>query len=197
LARLGASPTADSELVLASSSPQRRELLASLGVKFTVCKPEVDEATDGIPARVVVENALRKSRAVAGELVLGADTAVCVGDQLLGKPGDACEAKRFLRCLSGRCHEVYGGLALRQSGRESFDFAITRVCFRALTEAELAFYVATGEWRQRAGGYAIQGKGALLVEGIDGDYSNVVGLPLSQLVRMAPAIFGLDQCADN
>lgn len=157
----------------------------------------MEEVTGGNPADVVVTNALRKARAVAGELVLGADTAVCVGDHILGKPACASEAERFLRFLSGRWHEVYGGVALRQAGRECWDFAVTRVYFRSLSETELASYVASGEWRQRAGGYAIQAKGALLVERIDGDYSNVVGLPVPQLARMAPDVFGLDGCVDN
>jgi septum formation protein len=134
----------------------------------------------------VLENARRKARAVDGERVLGADTAVVLDGRIFGKPADAEEAATFLRRLSGRTHEVVGGLVLRRDGEERGDVATTRVRFRMLEQHDLDWYLRSGEWRDRAGAYAIQGRGAALVEDIDGDYSNVVGLPVSTLVRLAP-----------
>ena len=148
----------------------------------------MDELRDGEPPAVVVENALRKARAVAGERVLGVDTEVVLGTDLLGKPAGADEAEAFLRRLSGREHEVMSGIALLERGRELTDVTATRVRFRALGEREIAWYLATGEWRERAGGYAIQGRGAALVEAIEGDYWNVVGLPIPALLRLCPAL---------
>ena len=118
--------------------------------------------------------------------MLGADTEVVLGRELLGKPRDAGEAEAFLRRLSGRDHEVMSGLALRTADAELTDVAVTQVRFRPLTERDIGWYLATGEWRERAGGYAIQGRGAALVESISGDYWNVVGLPLPALMRLAP-----------
>ncbi|MGH2781633.1 MAG: Maf family protein, partial [Thermoleophilaceae bacterium] len=139
--------------------------------------------------RVVRENALRKARAAAkpGERVLGADTAVVLDGRIFGKPADAGEAETFLRRLSGRAHEVMGGIAVREpDGQERSDVAVTRVRFRRLERRELDWYLATGEWRERAGAYAIQGRGAALVEEIEGDYWNVVGLPVAALLRLVP-----------
>ena len=150
----------------------------------------VKEVTAGEPRAVVVENALRKARAVAGELVLGADTAVVVGGELLGKPADEAQAEAFLRVLAGREHEVWSGIALVARGAERTAADSTTVRFRGLGSPEIAWYLATGEWRDRAGGYAIQGRGAALVEGIQGDYLNVVGLPAARLLRMAPELVG-------
>jgi septum formation protein len=133
---------------------------------------------------VVVENARRKARAVEGERVLGCDTEVILDGEVFGKPGDEDQARAFLQRLSGRTHEVFGGIVLRQDGAERSACSVTRVHFRALEPDEIDGYVATGEWRGRAGGYAIQGKGAALVEGIEGDFWNVVGLPVPELVRM-------------
>jgi septum formation protein len=118
--------------------------------------------------------------------VLGVDTAVALDGRVFGKPRDAAEAERFLRALSGREHEVHSGLALREGATERTAHAVTRVRFRALEQRDVDWYLATGEWRDRAGGYAIQGKGAALVAGIEGDYSNVVGLPIPALVELAP-----------
>jgi septum formation protein len=175
-------------VILASGSPQRRAILEQLGVDFRVEVPGVEELKEGEPRRLVLENALRKARAAArpGERVLGADTAVVVDRQILGKPRDSAEAERFLRRLSGRTHEVMSGIALCEDGKERSDVAITAVRFRALEQADLDWYLATEEWRGRAGGYAIQDKGAALVEEIDGDFWNVVGLPVSALLRLAP-----------
>jgi septum formation protein len=174
-------------LILASGSPQRRAILEQLGVEFRVVVPEVEELTTGDPREVVRENALRKARAVEGERVLGADTAVVLAGRAYGKPRDAAEAEEFLEALSGRTHEVMSGIALREPGApERSDVAVTRVRFRELRRRELGWYLASGEWEGRAGAYAIQGKGAALVEAVEGDYWNVVGLPVPALLRMAP-----------
>jgi septum formation protein len=173
-------------LTLASRSPQRRAILEQLGVDFTVAPADVEEEMSGEPRQLVVENALRKERAVAGERVLGVDTDVVLDGHVFGKPGDAEEAGTLLRRLSGRTHEVWSGIALRSGGAELTASAVTRVRFRRLEEPDLAWYLAGDEWRGRAGGYAIQGRGAALVESIEGDFWNVVGLPLAELLRLAP-----------
>jgi septum formation protein len=175
-------------LVLASGSPQRRAILEQLGVPFDVVVPGVEEVEHGDPLEGVVENALRKARAVEGDAVLAADTAVVLDGRWYAKPADIEEAARFLRDLSGRTHEVVSGIALRIDGREQSSSALTRVRFRELADADIEWYLGTGEWRDRAGGYAIQGYGAALVEAVDGDFWNVVGLPVAELVRMAPGI---------
>ena len=140
----------------------------------------------------MAENALRKARAVAGERVLAADTAVVFDGNVLGKPRDADEAGSFLRRLSGQTHEVMSGIALREpDASERVDVAVTRVRFRSLEQAHLDWYLATSEWEGRAGAYAIQGRGAALVEEIEGDYLNVVGLPVAALLRLVPdLLFG-------
>jgi septum formation protein len=176
------------ELVLSSRSPQRRAILEQLGVEFRVATPDVEEATAGHPRDLVVENALRKARAADGELVLGVDTAVVLDGRVFGKPTDEQEAETFLRGLSGRTHEVMSGLAVRRDGDMRTDVAVTRVRFRFLEPRELHWYLASGEWRERAGGYAIQGRGAALVAEIEGDYWNVVGLPVPLLIEMVPGL---------
>jgi nucleoside triphosphate pyrophosphatase len=173
-------------LVLASRSPQRRAILEQLGVEFRVEVPEVEELTDGDARRLVTENAVRKARAVPGERVLGVDTAVVLDGRSFGKPRDEEEAETFLRRLSGRGHEVWSAIALRRRGDERTATVMTRVRFRLLEQPDIDWYLATGEWRDRAGGYAIQGRGAALVAGIEGDYSNVVGLPVPALIELAP-----------
>jgi septum formation protein len=182
-------------VILSSASPQRKAILEQLGVEFRVEAPDVEELTEGEPRRVVRENALRKARAVGGhragaasaERVLGADTAVVLDGRIFGKPRDEAEAETFLRRLSGRTHEVMSGVALREpGGAERSDVAVTRVRFRRLEQPDLAWYLATGEWKDRAGAYAIQGKGAALVEDIEGDFWNVVGLPVAALLRLVP-----------
>lgn len=173
-------------LVLASRSPQRQAILGQLGVEFRVVVPDVEEVTKGEPRRLVAENARRKAAAVSGERVLGVDTAVVLDGRAFGKPGDLAEADTFLRRLSGRTHEVMSGIALRDGRGERSDVAVTRVRFRLLEKAEIDWYLASGEWAERAGGYAIQGRGAALVEAIEGDYWNVVGLPVAALLRLAP-----------
>jgi septum formation protein len=173
-------------LVLASRSPQRRAILEQLAIEFRVEVPDVQEVTRGEPRRLVAENARRKAAAVSGERVLGVDTAVVLDGRAFGKPGDLAEADAFLRRLSGRTHEVMSGIALRGGRGERSDVAVTRVRFRLLERADIDWYLASGEWAERAGGYAIQGQGAALVEAIEGDYWNVVGLPVAALLRLAP-----------
>jgi len=184
-------------LILASRSPQRRAILEQLGVEFRVEPPEVEELGQGDPRTLVAENARRKARAVAergaavgaGERVLGVDTAVVLDGRVFGKPVDEAEAETFLRRLSGRTHEVMSGICLRAGTGERAEVAVTRVRFRLLEPPALRWYLASGEWRERAGGYAIQGRGAALVAGIEGDYWNVVGLPVAALVALAPELF--------
>jgi septum formation protein len=176
-------------LVLASASPQRRAILEQLGVPFTVQPADVEELTEGDPREVVVENACRKVAAVPGDLVLGCDTEVYLDGRVFGKAADEQQAEVYLRQLSGRTHEVHGGIALRLPPATcdlSTAHAVTHVTFRALTDAEVAWYLGTGEWRGRAGAYAIQGRGSALVERIEGDFWNVVGLPVPELLRLAP-----------
>jgi septum formation protein len=145
----------------------------------------VEELTHGDPRELALENARRKARAVArpGEVVLGVDTDVTIDGDILGKPGDATQAREFLQRLSGRTHEVVGGVALVPGG----EFVeVTEVDFADLDQATLEWYVRSREWEGRAGGYAIQGRGAALISGIRGDYLNVVGLPLNRLLRLHP-----------
>jgi nucleoside triphosphate pyrophosphatase len=142
----------------------------------------VDEDETGDPATVAETNARRKAQAIPGELVLGADTVVALNGRIYGKPHDAAQAREYLGALNGRTHEVVGGIALARDGEVvATAVEVTRVTFHASDDAALDRYVATGEWQGRAGGYAIQGEGSALVERIDGDYLNVVGLPLDRL----------------
>ena len=155
-------------------------------MRFRLDAPDVEELTDGEPRALVRENALRKARAVSGHRVLGVDTAVVLDGRVYGKPADVEEAETFLSRLSGRDHEVMSGIALLEGGEERTEVAVTRVRFRPLERADLDWYLASGEWRERAGGYAIQGRGAALVARIEGDYWNVVGLPVPALLRLSP-----------
>ena len=175
-------------LVLASASPQRRAILAEAGFEFEVRSADVDEESEGDPAEVAERNARRKATAVRAPLVLGADTVVALDGRIYGKPADEAQAREYLGALNGRTHEVIGAIALARDG-EVVAAAVetTRVRFKASDEATLAAYVATGEWEGRAGGYAIQAGGRGLVERIDGDYLNVVGLPLERLKELLAA----------
>ena len=170
-------------LLLASTSPRRREILEQLRIPFDVVAPEYDETEDD-----PVAHALGKARSVLadadGRPVLGCDTEVVCEGRVYGKPGGPEDAEEMLESLSGRTHEVMSGLALITPMWEEVRHEVTRVTFRGLTPRDLARYVATGEWEGRAGGYAIQGQGAALVERIEGDYLNVVGLPTALLVRL-------------
>jgi septum formation protein len=178
-------------LLLASVSPQRRAILEQLRIPFDVVAPDYSETGDD-----PVEHAAGKARSVDGgdRPVLGVDTIVVCDGRVLGKPADAAEAEQMLETLSGKTHEVVSGLCLRTPAWEELHRAITHVTFRPLTPRDLANYVTSGEWESRAGGYAIQGMGAALVERIEGDYLNVVGLPAALLVRLLatrfPAIYG-------
>jgi septum formation protein len=177
---------------LASRSPQRRAILQQIGVAFEVRVADVDELTEGPADEVALENAYRKAAAVAtgarGAPVLGVDTVVALGSRLYGKPRDREHAAGILRALSGRRHAVISGLCLIGPDRTRTAAARTRVQFRDLDEAMISSYLATQEWRERAGAYAIQGRGALLVRAIEGDYLNVVGLPVATLVDLMPGL---------
>jgi septum formation protein len=158
----------------------------------------VDEETHGDPVAVAEENARRKAAAIdyahykegaPPGLVLGADTLVAVDGDILGKPADAVQAREYIARLAGRTHEVVGAIALfGGGGPPATAVEITKVRFREAAPELIDFYVGTGEWRGRAGGYAIQGIGAVLVAGIEGDYLNVVGLPLQRLLDLAPKL---------
>ena len=179
-------------IILASNSPRRRELLAQIGIRdFQILSPDVDETVEpGLsPARMVETLSLRKARAAAGragadDLILAADTVVALDGRVLGKPRDQEEAFAMLSALSGREHRVYTGVTVLGGGRAATEHEETAVAFRALSPEEIRDYIATGEPMDKAGAYGIQGVGALLVQGIRGDYCNVVGLPLFRLGRM-------------
>jgi septum formation protein len=158
-----------------------------VGIPFVVKPAGVEELAAGDPHFVAEENARRKALAVPGELVLGADTDVALDGEILGKPRDAEHARALLERLAGRTHLVVGGIALAEDGvLVETAVVTTRVRFRPADGALLDWYVATGEWRGRAGGYAIQRAGAVLVDAIEGDYLNVVGLPLARLLTLRP-----------
>jgi septum formation protein len=153
-------------------------------VPFEVRPADVEEIEDGDAREVALENARRKAAAVEGELVLAVDTMVSLDGRIYGKPAGEAEAGETLRALAGRTHEVVSGLVV--GDREVV--AVTEVVFRDLGEDWIAWYVQSGEWRDRAGGYAIQGRGAALVREIRGDYLNVVGLPVAALLDLAPEL---------
>jgi septum formation protein len=182
----------DPTLVLASRSPQRRAILGTLGVPFEVRPVDVVEENEGVPVAVAGENALRK--AVAGkargdEIVLGVDTLVAIGLDIWGKPPDEDAARDTLHRLAGRTHDVVSGVALvDRDGSVRAATAVTKVTFRPLDDATVEWYLDSGEWRERAGGYAIQGRGGALVERIEGDYLNVVGLPVGTLLDLWPGL---------
>ncbi len=176
------------QVVLASASPRRLALLAQIGIDAEVCPADFDEVS-GVAVEaeeVVFANALGKCRsvvAVKGDAlpVIAADTVVVAEGKILGKPADAAEAEAMLAQLSGKTHKVLTGLAVSHAGKEIAEVCSTDVVFRTLTKEEIKKYVATGEPLDKAGAYGIQGKGAVLVEKIDGCYNNVVGLPLTRL----------------
>lgn len=186
------------KIVLASQSPRRKELLGKMGLEFTTKAPEIDEtALSGLPARQLVE-ALSREKAlwVARQedpeaIVIGSDTVVVRDGEILGKPASPAQAEEMLSSLSGRSHEVCTGITVCQGDRVFSQVEVTRVTFRTLTPQEIAQYVRTGEPMDKAGAYGIQGLGALLVEGIQGDYSAVVGLPVCRLGRIL-LDFGVD-----
>jgi len=177
-------------ILLASTSPQRRAILDQLGVPYDVVAPDYVEydPPEADAVELVREHALGKARSVAPQSghrpVLAVDTAVSLGGKLYGKPAGAEEAERMLEELAGETHVVVSGLCLITPGWELVEHDSTRVTFRELTPRELAHHMTHGEWEGRAGGYAIQGRGAALVDEIEGDYLNVVGLPAALLVRI-------------
>jgi septum formation protein len=179
-------------LVLASTSPQRRAILDQLRIPFVAVAPSYVEhdPPDADPIELVRAHAVGKARSVhrPGDVTLGVDTTVHLAGRLYAKAGDECEAAAMLRDLAGRTHAVLSGLCLVDDAGEDVDHTETLVTFRAVGEAEIAAYVASGEWKGRAGAYAIQGLGGRLVERIDGDYLNVVGLPGALLLDMLEGI---------
>lgn len=189
-------------IILASQSPRRRELLGQMGISDFIIRPAqgaevVDPALS--PAELVEELSRQKALEVsataqAGDLIIAADTVVAVDGRVLGKPHSRDEAVEMLTALSGRSHTVYTGVTVRRDGEALTEHEATAVRFRPLTPAEIAAYAATGEPMDKAGSYGIQGYGALLVEGIEGDYFNVVGLPVCRLGRMLIR-FGVDALA--
>lgn len=186
-------------LILASASPQRRAILERLSIPFELRPTGVEELERGDPAEVARENALRKARAArerspdgaaaAPELILGVDTLVTLDGHIFGKPRDLAEARATLTALAGRTHEVLSGLALVEGEREQVAVARTAVTFRELDPAAIEAHLALGEWRERSGGYAIQGASAKLVRRIEGDYENIVGLPVALLFDLRPELF--------
>lgn len=186
------------KIVLASQSPRRRELLGKMGLDFTTKSPEINEdAFSAASAQELVQILSReKARWIARNedpdtVVIGADTVVVRDGEVLGKPATPQQAEEMLAALSGRTHEVCTGVTVCQGDKAVTQAEVTRVTFRALTEREIAQYVRTGEPMDKAGAYGIQGIGALLVAGIEGDYSNVVGLPVCRLGRILQN-FGVD-----
>lgn len=204
-------------VILASSSPQRSEILRKLGVEFEVVVPEVEELTGGNPETEVLENARRKVYAAAraggavggptpeealatgggggspaatgpARLIVACDTDVVLDGRALGKPGDEREARQYLERMSGRAHTVLSGLVVLADGVERSGVEATTVVFKALGEGEKERYVRFGEWRGRSGGYAIQTLGSTLVERLEGSVSNVVGLPVGLLAELAPEL---------
>ena len=182
-------------LVLASTSPQRRAILEQLRIPFDVVPPRyAEDGAGGLePVELVKTHALGKADSVADDAgerpVLGVDTAVVVDGQVYGKPHGPGEAEQMLEALSGRTHEVVSGLCLLTQAWKELEAETTRVTVRALTPRDIAAYVGAGEWEGRAGAYAIQGLGASLVERIEGDYLNVVGLPAALLIRLLSKCF--------
>lgn len=172
-------------VILASRSPRRVELLSQLGVKFEVLPADIDESPIGNEKAVqyVERLAREKARVVAAKrdgIVLGADTTVEIDNEIFGQPIDQDDAKRMLRRLSGRTHEVHTAVAVVKNGVTRSVVVTTRVCFVPVTDELLTWYLQTNEWQGKAGAYAIQGLGGTLVDFVRGSYSNVVGLPLRQ-----------------
>jgi len=185
------SPSADPPrhpLILASRSPQRRAILEQLKIAYEAVPVDVDEIGAGSPVEIARTNALAKARAGAlvrpGQTILGVDTVVALDGEIFGKPASEQDAAVTLRRLQGRTHEVVSGLALLGPDNTQVVHEATEVTFRELDEATIARYVQTGEWRDRAGGYAIQGQGGGLVRRIIGDYLNVVGLPVGAMLDL-------------
>lgn len=186
------------DIVLASASPRRKELLTQMGLAFRVHAVDIDEHTERPMAPWLLVEAISREKAAAcaalegpEPLIIAADTVVTKNGAILGKPRDEADAKRMLRLLSGTVHQVYTGFTVRRGEQVLTDRFMTSVAFRGLSDAEIDAYVASGEPMDKAGAYGIQGKGALLVAAIKGDYFNVMGLPIYRL-GLALKEFGLD-----
>ena len=189
------------KIILASASPRRRELLGQIGLDFEIRVSDVEEkVTASEPGAVVEELSRQKAEAVFESLgkmpgdeledvlVIGADTVVAVGGRILGKPSNVGEAAEMLKMLSGKTHEVYTGVCLlyrrNAGGVEQKNFhEMTKVGFYPMTDKEISYYVSTGECMDKAGAYGIQGMGARYIKGLEGDYNNVVGLPIGRLYQ--------------
>ena len=190
------------ECILASGSPRRKEILENLGVRFEVFVTDADERTEERdPERLAEELAMRKGRAaleklkelgrdVDGKVLIASDTTVSIDGCILGKPADADDAKKMLRMLSGRRHRVVSGIYLCLDGAEAVSHAVTEVEFAPMREADIGFYVQTGEPFGKAGAYAIQGLASVWIRGIHGDYFNVVGLPVNRMCELFSEKFG-------
>jgi septum formation protein len=184
--------SSEKEIVLASSSPRRKELLRLIGLKFRVDPAEYEERMDlnMPPHRLARHLSLEKAKSVAARyndaIIIAADTFILFRGSLMGKPHTAQEAKRMLEMLNGKTHSVITGYTVidTKTGKKISKSIETKVCFRRLTAEEIASYARTGEPLDKAGGYAIQGLGATLIKEIDGDYFNVIGLPLSSLAAV-------------
>ncbi len=188
--------------ILASKSPRRREILSNLGVRFEVITADTDESsTVTDPCALVEELSLRKGQAVADMLrargedltetvIISSDTVVAAEGEILGKPRDRADAERMLRKLSGGAHEVISGVALIGADRSGVTHEVTHVRFAPLTEHNISFYLDSGEPFDKAGAYAIQGLASMWIEGIDGCYFNVVGLPVHKLCTLYADLFG-------
>lgn len=188
------------ELILASASPRRSEILSSLGVAFTVCVSDADESCDlSSPDELTRELAKRKGDAVrlslgdgaADKLILSCDTVVFCDGEILGKPRDDEDARRMLRMLSGKAHRVVSGICLILGDKTVTAAESTSVRFGALSDDDIEFFIDKGEARDKAGAYAVQGLASMSIERLDGDYFNVVGLPVSLLNRTLDEHFGL------
>ena len=177
-------------IVLASASPRRRELLEMMGLEFEIVPAKDELDAEGLPpAEAVAKIALGKAMSVANlraenDLVIAADTLVCLDGELLGKPKDEAEAFAMLKKLSGNEHQVYTGVAVSQGDKSVSCAEMTKVRFCRMSDEDIKNYIATFEPMDKAGAYGIQGKGAVFIEGIEGDYFNVMGLPLHRLSLM-------------
>lgn len=185
------------KIILASASPRRKELLSQIGITFEIIKAEKEEhITSSIPTEVVKELSMQKAKEVAakcdGSIIIGADTIVAMEGQILGKPKDRADAMRMLRLLQGKKHQVITGVTVLLGSTKTRSFAeVTDVSLYPMTDAQIERYIATGEPMDKAGAYGIQGRFAAYVRGIEGDYNNVVGLPIGRLYQEVLSV-GID-----
>jgi septum formation protein len=185
-------------LILASASPRRREILATVGASFQVIPSQIDEAVlpnepaDSYVMRLARDKARDIARRFSTGFVIGADTVVVLNEQILGKPADQSDARTMLRQLAGNWHEVFTGVAVidAATSREALDICKTRVKFSSMSDEEIEWYLQSGEPFDKAGAYAIQGRGSLFIDEIEGNYLNVVGLPITLLCRLLKSLGG-------